>query len=282
MRLLLLTVSCALLLSACNKDDAAITKCESYMQYKTQSYQSSCACIINAAKENQVKDVNGFLSVLWDTKRVERLLTSDLFNQNAGAINTSHINAIKDVVENCPLNDPQPDTRPLLMTFNGVFNGVVDGNFVCMTKNDSQTEVQPYLYQHLTLVGLTPMIAARVKNVHVKYAMKDAITNNEKTFADLDKSLPKDKRLLLLSAFNIDFSRAFFYYKNVEHQSAQDAIDNAYSQAYTNLIKLIANNAEQVTAYLASSFEFYKTPAAIEKGCIPMNAPAIVEALKAE
>ncbi len=278
MRILLLTVSSLLMLSACR--DESVARCESYMKNKTYLYESSCACIINAAKQNKVQNVDGFLSVLWNAEKVRHLLSSDLFQKNAGAINTSHINAIKDVAENCQMSDPQPDTRNILTNFNGKFSGVFNDKPVCMTKSDNAAEIQPYLYAQTTMSGLTPMVLEHVENRHVRAALQSVREGNEQTFAELDDSLSENNRLLLISAFNIDFSRAFFYYKKWEHQSTREAIDNAYFQSYKHLVNLIKNQGEQITPYLSSSFEFYTGSVAVENKCIPLNAPAIVDALK--
>ena len=126
-----------------------------------------------------------------------------------------------------------------------------------------KNEIEKYLYTSSKIAPLNDFISSKLKNKNIinffitySHNTKGCITDYESRIdnnTNLNDEIKNGARVLLVSMFNNDFARAYFYFKDVEKFNSQEAIDRAYIQAYSALMCTFKGQA----IYFRETIEFY-------------------------
>lgn len=158
----------------------------------------------------------------------------------------------------------------ILIESNGNFRKNYNGYEIIVKQSqfdNRKNEIEKYLYTSSKIAPLNDFISSKLKNKNIinffitySHNTKGYITDYESKIdnnTNWNDKTKNDVKVLIVSMFNNNFARAYFYFKDVEKFNSQEAIDRAYMQAYSLLICIFKNNYNDFGVYWNEMVKFY-------------------------
>ena len=225
---------CFLLVAACK--DPGIKKCEEKLKRVTYKYEEACQCVQNAAKENNVLNFEDFIEFLSNPstdKAFDSAFMANAFSANTSPKLKSYMTTIVDSAAFCHLRDNAPIQESILTNSGSEYLTNINGVSTVLSKEEKKEllnnkEFKKLLYRELSFVDLVDWVQKNIKNVNIKNFLE---SKNLKEGYQKFEIAPENTKAMILSIFNSDFARAYYYFHKRLNLDKQEAIDQAYLQA---------------------------------------------------
>lgn len=257
---ILFMAAALMLITACK--DKGIDKCEQHFKNSTYKYKEACQCLKKSSKDNHVDDFEDFIVFITDPSNQEKFKSAFMANALGATVSPklkTYTTAISDGVVFCHLKDNEIIQDNILMQNEGRYLTEVSGINTILTKDEKKEliddkEFRKALYKDLTFSGLADFALSKVKNVNVKNFLIS--TNLKEGYKKFD-TVPDNIKAIILSLFNSDFGRAYYYFHNRLKMDKQEALDQAYVQALV-VVSMCLNDAKIFEKYYSDFNEVYK------------------------
>jgi hypothetical protein len=245
MKILLILLLVQVLTSCKTKE---LHLCEEYLEKINSRYEESCLCIVRASKENNIDPFEDFIKFLSNEQKVKDLsakyIQRSFFNAKYSKKTEQYISAIQDISLCDPPYKDEPAEDYLLSSDGYFISSIGDANIVLteVTFRKHKKLIVNNLYRETSFVKLYAFVLSKISNTNIKKLFQISNDAHNKEMLELlDKYYSTQNRKNILSFFDNNFARMTYYFKEYKYRSDQEAIDQAYTQAYLFLINLVKN-----------------------------------------